>query len=134
MTDLIDRADSGEIPRYDDLGEPTQNLARYLVDTPSFEAIPRRTIDLDDTVTYLPATIGVVDLEGPPPPPPPLPPNPDEPPATERLSLLGSLGAELPQVLFPPSCPVPVAAMVRTESRGWWARLLYRGQHRAGAR
>jgi len=82
MTDtLIDRADSGEIPKMPgehririDLGEPTQRIDPRLIKAPSFDAIPRKVFDLDDTVTYLPQTIGVV---------------PD--PETERLSLLGSV-------------------------------------------
>lgn len=115
-TFAVDRAGSGEIPalpgesihritaadRERLLGENTENLGRYLLNTPSFEAIPRKMIDLDDTVVYQPETIGVVDpggwerladtdqlsiieslagarvgvdggLEGPQKPPPPLP-------------------------------------------------------------
>jgi len=82
MTDtLIDRADSGEIPKLTgeqrmciDLGDPTQRIDPRLINAPSFDAVPRKVFDLDDTVTYLPQTIGVV---------------PD--PETERLSLLGSV-------------------------------------------
>jgi len=79
MTDLIDRADSGEIPALPgerrmriDLGDPTQRIDPRLISAPSFDAVPRKTFDLDDTVIYLPQTIGVV-------------------PDTERLSLLGSV-------------------------------------------
>lgn len=78
MTQTLNPNDSGEIARYDSLGdepttdlrahlrrdttgEATENLGRYLVDNPSFEAIPRRVFDIDDTVTYMPATIGIVD-------------------------------------------------------------------------
>jgi len=91
MTDLATRDpnDTGDIPRpigeecivirRTDLGEATQNLGEYVMLAPSFNAIPRRVIDIDDTVTYMPATIG---LAGPQSPPPPLPrpPRPSVPP------------------------------------------------------
>jgi hypothetical protein len=106
MTDVIirDPNDTGDIPRpigedrtvilRTDLGEATQNLGEYVMTTPSFDAIPRRIIEIDDTVTFrIPETIGVVDtgrltildslagsyadmdgeLQGPQKPPPPLP-------------------------------------------------------------
>ena len=78
MTDLLidyNPEDTGDIPlgigertrdlsthlRRDTTGEATENLGKYLINAPSFEAIPRRTIDLDDTVTYMPATIGMAE-------------------------------------------------------------------------
>lgn len=112
MTDLITRDpnDTGEIPRLHgetririDVGEATQNLGEYVMTTPSFDAIPRRVIEIDETVEIrIPQTIG---LAGPQTPPPPLPKPPSkydmaaaQPIApwerivdTERLSLLGSM-------------------------------------------
>jgi hypothetical protein len=82
MTDLLldyDPNDTGEVNRLPgetririDLGEPTQRIDPRLISAPSFDAVPRKVYDLDDTVVYLPQTIGVV-------------------PDTERLSLLGSV-------------------------------------------
>ena len=112
MTDLIDRADSGDIHRFDDLGEgptedlrhhmnrrdtgePTQRIDPRLIQAPTFEAIPRRTIELDDTVIYRGSrVIGVGDLEGPQKPPPPLPKPKD--PAETGVNIFGGLGADLP--------------------------------------
>jgi len=103
-----DPNDTGEIPRpvgetrtRIDIGETTQPIDRRIVDAPSFDAIPRRVIDMDDTVTFhIPATIGVVadtqqltllgsvaGVDGelrpaaPGPFPGPLPPNPAPAPA-----------------------------------------------------
>lgn len=135
------------------LGEDTRNLAHEMAGLP-----PRRRPEVDITSEFkliepplglssgdlAPAQLErAVDITNPtgPATPPPVPPDgpviPPRPAAavTERLTLLGSLGAELPRVPFPPlRRAVPVAAMVELEPRGWWARLTYRGQHRAGAR
>jgi hypothetical protein len=90
MTDLMttDHADSGEIPCVAELrrvnvgetrmridtGEKTQRIDPRILDAPSYEAIPRRVIEIDDTVQFrIPETIGVVDFDGPQKPPPPLP-------------------------------------------------------------
>jgi hypothetical protein len=127
MTDtLLKPDDTGDIPRPIGEtririapGELTENLAEYVMTAPSFDAIPRRVIEIDDTVQFrIPETIGVVDcLDGNPQPKPtkPLPPPPKydmaaaQPVApwgrvadTEQLTVLGSLGADLPEVPFPP--------------------------------
>jgi hypothetical protein len=137
MTDLLtqDPNDTGEIPtlvgetlRRIDTGEATQRIDPRLIKAPSFDAIPRKVFDLDDTVTYMPATIGIVDLEGPqnPPPPLPKPPRPAVPPKgalddTERLSLLGSvagldgdLRAPLPRPATPIHLPKPKPKLRRS--------------------
>jgi hypothetical protein len=97
MTDLIDRADSGEIPPLPgeyrmriDLGEKTQRIDPRLIKAPSFDAIPRKVIEIDETVYFhIPETIGVV---------------PD--PETEQLTVLGSLTADITGE-FHPSAPGP---------------------------
>jgi hypothetical protein len=87
MTDTLldyDPNDTGEIRRPVgetrtgiDTGEKTVRIDPRLIKAPSFDAIPRRVIDLDDTVIYMPETIGCVDLDDKPhPKPPTLPPNP----------------------------------------------------------
>jgi hypothetical protein len=100
MTDtLLSPDDTGEIPQpvgetriRIDTGEKTQIIDPRLIKAPSFDAIPRRVFEMDDTVIYMPETIG---LAGPQSPPPPLPPVPPAPPQydmdTERLSLLGTV-------------------------------------------
>lgn len=83
MTITTDTADTGEIPTAEptrdlteparripgetltrihiDTGEKTQRIDPRLIHAPSFDAVPRKVIDLDDTVTYrLPETIGIV--------------------------------------------------------------------------
>ena len=129
MTDtLLDPNDTGEIPRLVgetririDTGEATQNLAEYARVMPPMAAIPRRVFDLDDTVIYMPETIGVVGLDDKPYPKPPypLPPNPKydlaaaQPVApwervvdTGRLTILGSLTAA-PDGELRPAAPGP---------------------------
>jgi hypothetical protein len=105
MTDtLIDHADSGEIPRLPgetrmriDTGDATVRIDPRLINAPSYEAIPRRVIEIDDTVQFrIPETIGVVDFDGPQKPPPPLP-KPKDLAETEQITLLTSLGADLPE-------------------------------------
>lgn len=89
MTDILTRDpnDSDEFPLgigeertvilRRDTGEATQRINPRIIDAPSFDAIPRRIVDIDDTVIYMPETIGCVDLEGPQPKPTkPLPPQP----------------------------------------------------------
>lgn len=124
MTDTLidyDPNDTGDIPR--PIGEkrivislgddPTRNLAEYARNSPQFTAVPRRQIDMDDTVIYLPETIGLAGPQSPPPPLPPIPPRPKYDMAAaqpiapwERVAdteqLTGSLGADLPEVPFPP--------------------------------
>lgn len=74
MTDLLldyDPNDTGEIRRIPgedrtviirtDTGEATQRIDPRLIQAPSFDAVPRRTIEVDDTVVYrLPPTVGIV--------------------------------------------------------------------------
>lgn len=135
MTDtLLSPEDTGEIRRpvgetrtRIDTGEATQRIDPRLIKAPSFDAIPRKVFDLDDTVIYNPQTIGVVGLDDKPHPKPPfpLPPNPKydmaaaQPVApwervvdTARLSLLGSVAGvdgELRGgwVSLPPEWPEP---------------------------
>ncbi len=119
MTDILTRDpnDSDEFPLgvgeertviiRRDTGEATQRIDPRLIKAPSFDAIPRRIIDIDETVIYrIPETIGIVDtdrltildslagsyadmdgeLQGPQPKPTqPLPPNP-RPAAPGRAS------------------------------------------------
>lgn len=118
MTDvLLHPDDSGEVTRLPGetariitgvererlIGEATQNLGQYARPDAPFGYL-RKTFDIDDTVTYMPATIG---LAGPQSPPPPLPPPPPPPPTslydaqpiapwervadTAHLTLLGSV-------------------------------------------
>lgn len=73
MTDILTRHpdDSDEFPLgigekrivilRRDTGEPTQRIDPRLIHAPSFDAIPRKVFDIDDTVIYMPETIGVVD-------------------------------------------------------------------------
>jgi len=116
MTDLIDRADSGEIPPPPgehririDLGEKTQLIDPRLIKAPSFDAIPRKVIDIDDTVAYqLPPTVGIIpDLAGDP--------------ETERLTVLGSLAgvtARIDGEFEGPQKPVPVPKPPRPSAPG----------------
>jgi hypothetical protein len=145
-TFTTDRADSGEIPRpvgetrrSIDVGEATQNLGEYLQTSPSFDAIPRKVIDLDDTVIFRGSrVIGLGDLDDKPhPKPPPLPKPPkdmaDAQPvapwervaATERLSLLGSV-AGLDGDLRPAVPPKPAPPKPKPAPRS-----SYVGRHRA---
>jgi len=115
MTDLLldyDPNDTGEVNRLPgehrtriDLGEPTQRIDPRLIDAPSFDAVPRKTFDLDDTVVYhrdavvydQPPTVGIVrDLEGPQKPPPPLP-KPKADLSETGVNIFGGLGADLPE-------------------------------------
>jgi len=110
MTDLIDRADSGEIPSFDDLGieatrdlsahrrrrdttaELTQNLAHEIAGLP-----PRRRPDATGEIPLLiDAPLGM--LEGPQKSPPPLP-KPKEP-AETGINIFGGLGEDLPVCVF----------------------------------
>lgn len=92
MTDILTRDpnDSDEFPLgigeqrtvilRRDTGEKTQLIDPRLIKAPSFDAIPRKVIEIDDTVTFrIPETIGCVDLEGPQPKPKPIP-RPSVPP------------------------------------------------------
>jgi len=98
MTDvMLDPNDSGEVARLRgetrmriDLGEATVRIDPRLIKAPSFDAIPRKTFDIDDTVIYMPETIG---LAGPQSPPPPLPKPPSKSydPETVTISLLGAV-------------------------------------------
>jgi hypothetical protein len=116
MTDLLldyDPNDTGEIPRLPgeiririDTGEATQRIDPRLIKAPSFDAIPRKVYDLDDTVVYhrdavvyhRPPTIEVVPdlLEGPQKPPPPLP-KPKADLAETGVNIFGGLGTDLPE-------------------------------------
>ena len=108
MTDvLLDPNDSGEVTRIDSLGaeptedlrhhmnrrdttgELTQNLGQYARPDAPFGYL-RKTFDIDDTVIYMPETIG---LAGPQSPPPPLPKPPSKSydPETAVISLLGAV-------------------------------------------
>ena len=127
MTDLLldyDPNDTGEVNRLPgehrtriDLGEPTQRIDPRLIDAPSFDAVPRKTFDLDDTVVYHPETIGFVDLEGPQKPPPPLP-KPKADLSETGVNIFGGLGADLPD---PPhdraAWPAPTPAGSRSICR-----------------
>ena len=163
MTDLLSPEDTGEIPMIDTLGteatrdlrehrrdttgEHTRNLAEYVINAPSFDAIPRKVFDLDDTVTYMPQTIGIVGLEGPQKPPPPLPkpPRPATPPTslltaageqdvadweriveTDRLSILESLTATVDGEMVPLPRPIPPTVPVPPAP----PKPSYRGRHR----
>jgi hypothetical protein len=103
--ELLHPDDSGEVARLRgetrtriiraDTGENTQNLGRYAIHASVVGAIPRKVIELDDTVTFhMPETIGVVA-------------------DTETLTLLGSLTAGLDGDLRPaapgprPTGPLP---------------------------
>jgi hypothetical protein len=101
---LLDPNDTGEIPRpvgehrmRIDTGEKTQRIDPRLIKAPSFDAIPRKAFDLEDTVVYhrdtvvyhLPPSIGVI---------------PD--PETVTLTLLGSLTAA-PNGDLRPAAPGP---------------------------
>jgi hypothetical protein len=110
----------------DETGERTQNLGRYAIHASVVGAIPRKVIDLDDTVTFhIPETIGVVaDTQtltllgsltatpggelrpaapgprptGPlPPTPPPTPPSKYDDPAETGVNIFGGLGEHLPE-------------------------------------
>jgi hypothetical protein len=122
MTDLIDRADSGDIHRIDDLGDdPTRNLRverdaimkatgrlrhghafpKSLVTRHGYdpEAHPGPIVDLVDTVTFRIAD----DLAGPQSPPPPLPPPPPTPTSLDPetgINIFGGLGEHLPVCVF----------------------------------
>src|SRR3954468_19322142 len=105
MTDtLLKPDDTGDIPRPIGEtririapGELTENLAEYVMTAPSFDAIPRRVIEIAATVQFrIPETIGVVDFDGPQKPPPPLP-KPKDLAETEQITLLTSLAAGLPE-------------------------------------
>jgi hypothetical protein len=106
MTDTLldyDPNDSGEVARLpgeyrtridaaalhsDETGENTQNLGRYAIHASVVGAIPRKVIELDDTVTFhIPQTIGVVA-------------------DTQTLTLLGSLTAT-PDGELRPAAPGP---------------------------
>lgn len=146
MTDTVldyDPNDTGEIPGEEtvrilgetrmriDTGEKTQRIEpdtiKMIVEAPSFTAIPRRVIELDDTVKFSTSrVIGLADLEGPQKPPPPLPkPKYDDPAETGVNILRGRLDGELPEpdedgddVVFRRGCgarTVPVAAIVDRE-------------------
>jgi hypothetical protein len=156
MTDtLLSPDDTGEIPQpvgetriRIDTGEQTRNLAEYVITAPSFDAIPRRVFEMDDTVIYMPETIG---LAGPQSPPPPLPPVPPAPPQydmdTERLSLLGTVaGLDGDLYSAPPTLRRSVPYVIPADARRWsrprhakpaplWARaaLLVGGAMVAGA-
>jgi len=127
MTDTLldyDPNDSGEISRpvgekltvilrRDTTGETTQNLGQYFRPDVPFDAIPRRIVDLDDTVTFHSPMNVATGLTGPqiPPTPDPVPPPPPPQPKynmadaqpiaplervagaaeTARLSLLGTV-------------------------------------------
>jgi hypothetical protein len=162
MTDVLldyDPNDSGEVARLPgeetvrivgethtriDLGEATQRIDPRIVAAPSFDAIPRKVFDLDDTVIYMPATIGLAGPQSPPPPLPPPPPptslydaqpiSPWERVAdTAQLTLLGSmagLDGELnpppppgPDPLPPPPPPAPKPPAPKPKPR-------YAGRHR----
>ena len=94
-----------------DTGEPTQRIDPRLIKAPSFDAIPRKTFDIDDTVVYRrdtvvydqPPTVGIVrDLAGPQSPPPPLPKPPSKAdPAETGVNIFGGLGEHLPEVPEP---------------------------------
>src|SRR5690242_5816709 len=104
MTDTLLRPDdSGECV---DLGEKTQRIDPRLIKAPSFDAIPRKTFDIDDTVIYRrdtvvydqPPTVGIIrDLAGPQKPPPPLPKPPKVDPAETGVNIFGGLGEHLPK-------------------------------------
>lgn len=131
MTDTLldyDPNDTGEIPPpvgetriRIDTGEATQRIDPRLIKAPSFDAVPRKTFDIDDTVVYrrdtvvyhLPPTVEVVPdlLEGPQKPPPPLP-RPKADPAETGVNIFGGLGADLPE-----PWPVPAPAGVRSRCR-----------------
>jgi hypothetical protein len=115
MTDLLLHPDdSGEVTRlpgeetvrivgetqtrmWIDTGEKTQRIDPRIVDAPSFDAIPRKVFDIDDTVIYRrdavvydqPPTFAVVSD-----------------PETEQLTVLGSLTADITGE-FHPSAPGP---------------------------
>ena len=147
MTDLLSPEDTGEIPTFDTLGteatrdlrehrrdttgEHTRNLAEYVINAPSFDAIPRKVFDLDDTVTYMPQTIGIVGLDDKPHPKPPTLPKPPKVADWERLvdtegrlelGATATVDGEmvpLPRPI-PPTVPVPPAP----------PKPSYRGRHR----
>ncbi len=130
-----DSADSGEVTRLaaeertvimrTDPGEATQNLGRYHVDAPSFEAIPRKVFDLDDTVTYMPETIGLAAAQ------PIAPWDRVLDPETQHLTLLDSMAGidgELrpaapgprPGPLPPDPKPAPAPKYVGRHRRTSW--------------
>jgi hypothetical protein len=137
MTDtLIDHADSGDIHRTPgetrmriDTGEATQRIDPRLIKAPSYEAIPRRVIDIDDTVRFaLPKSINLdldelratVDGELRPaaPGPRPTPPLPKPPAKADKhvLRLRKSVPYVLPDDRAPWSAPRHAAPPL-------WARL-----------
>lgn len=103
MTDLIDRADSGEIPRYDSLGDdPTRNLRAER------DAIlaSQHHLRLSDPTCEIPV------VEDEPTMRQHLAAGFDEPVPTERLSLLDSLtGPQAPPAPDPLPVPPPPSAL-----------------------
>lgn len=127
MTDLLIRPeDSGEIPAVD-LGPDTRNLAPYEMTGPAL-----RLYATGEQPLYEPATIGLVDE-----------PRPE--PAAVLALLTPATGPTNPdRDVEPQPMPIPPQKSMsavdahawelrwRSEAaRGWWARLRYRGEHRA---
>jgi hypothetical protein len=136
MTDLIDRADSGDIHRpigedrifihrRDTTGEDTQNLGKYFRPDAPFGYL-RKTINIDDTVVYMPETIG---LAGPQDPPPPLPPQPVPPKYDMTATVDGELAPAGPgevteRLLLRKSVPYVIPADARRWSRARHAKTI----------
>jgi hypothetical protein len=131
MTDTLldyDPNDTGDIPVGEtririETGEKTQNLGRYAIHASVVGAIPRKVIDIDDTVTFhIPPTIGVVpDLADAQPVAPW-----ERVADTQRLTILAALGdftgpqiPPTPDPVPPPPPPTPARGYVGRHRDPW---------------